>query len=81
MSLEEARDARCAVNDCRRRMGGILGVQMGSAPAVELCACSEHGDAIAAGAPFHVQGVTIVLDPSRAAARDQPQAVWQRTDR
>ena len=82
MSIEEAREARCAVEDCSRRMGGVLAVEMPQVGRVELAACSEHGDAIGSGTPFGLEGVKVVIGdaPSRLDL-DRPQAVWVRLPR
>jgi hypothetical protein len=61
VSIEEAREARCAVEECSRRMGGILAVHMQDVGRVELAVCREHGDAIGSGTPFGLEGVKVVV--------------------
>ncbi len=59
-------------------MGGILAVEL---PAVfELCVCRQHGDAIDSGAPFGLNGVTVVMsdEPANVALERPQPAVWQR---
>jgi hypothetical protein len=74
-----ARRARCAVDQCHRRMGGVLAVEPPQATYLELAVCSDHGDAIDSGAPFRLEGATIVMgDACTDANAQQLRAVWDR---
>jgi hypothetical protein len=61
-------------------MGGVLAVELHTVNSVELTVCREHGNDIGSGAPFGLEGVTVVMGDA-LAGRDleQPPAVWTRS--
>ncbi len=73
------RAARCAVEDCRRRVGGVLAVELQHDRRVELTVCREHGDAIDSGTPFGLKGARVVMgDALTGQDFQRPPAVWDR---